>query len=292
MSHPILWHIVGAGAIGQYFAAELSKQVHVCLHAKQHTINQIELTDLNKHIQTIDLEQDDQNPIQYLIICTKAYDAVQAFETYRSRLTEHCQIVCLFNGLGPQFEIQTQHTAPVWLASTTVGARKISSNHVLHTGQGITIFGQTTQIPKPSNIINTLEKMHWCHSTNILHVLYLKLAINSLINPLTVIFNCNNGKLLNIKKATNIMMALALEIESICKKVNIELSSAFILQNTYQVIEKTAQNYSSMHQDVANKRRTEIQLINGYWQNLGQTHNINVEQNTLMMDKIMSFTVK
>ena len=299
MSHSNLCHIVGAGAIGQYFAHELSPIFPVCLHARQNTIQTIELQDTQNTQQRVSLFDDNMQSISLLIICTKAFAALDAFKQYQSRLHANSIVICLFNGLGPQFDIQNIHKN-TWLASTTVGVRKLNSNTIKHTGQGETTIGQilnnqtrdltftSNNEPTDPNLI--IQKLNWTHSNSILETLYLKLAVNSLINPLTVIYNCKNGALLNHPEAIDLMQQLAKEIQSLCQIKKINLTAHEIFETSCQIARKTAENFSSMQQDIQNKRRSEIDLINGYWLEIGKQNHLPTPLNFNLVKQIKTLS--
>jgi 2-dehydropantoate 2-reductase len=48
-----------------------------------------------------------------------------------------------------------------------------------------------------------------------------------------------------------------------------------VLTTTFDVIKNTAKNYSSMQQDVKNKKTTEIDSINGFLLDCAKKHGIN-----------------
>lgn len=106
-----------------------------------------------------------------------------------------------------------------------------------------------------------------------------KLVINAVINPLTVIFNCRNGVLLEHASTRALMKALVLEDSTILQSI---VSSSLASTGTTDAdlerfapqmlwsdtVYKTAlvvgQNISSMLQDVRAGSPTEIDYINGY----------------------------
>lgn len=98
-------------------------------------------------------------------------------------------------------------------------------------------------------------------STDILTRLWRKLALNCAINPLTVLYQCRNGEL----------QAHQCEVATLCAELGELLEccgqpdAALDLQHEVErVIQATAANYSSMYQDVAAGRRTEISYLLGY----------------------------
>jgi 2-dehydropantoate 2-reductase len=103
-----------------------------------------------------------------------------------------------------------------------------------------------------------------------------KLAVNAIINPLTVIFDCLNGELFHSVATRVLIRALIYELSTvICatilsrnKNVDPAVLARFSPEELEKVISevsaKTAGNISSMRQDVCAGRKTEIDYINGY----------------------------
>lgn len=103
-----------------------------------------------------------------------------------------------------------------------------------------------------------------------------KLAINAIINPLTVIFDCSNGELFQSVAIHVLIQALISEISIVIRatitsrneNVDPAALAKFSPENLKKVISdvgaKTAKNISSMRQDVQAGRETEIDYINGY----------------------------
>ncbi|MBB1438098.1 2-dehydropantoate 2-reductase, partial [Shewanella sp. SG41-4] len=58
----------------------------------------------------------------------------------------------------------------------------------------------------------------------------------------------------------------------------------------YRVIELTSANFSSMYQDVAHNRPTEINEINGYICQQAKIHHLNVPNNQYLVDKVLQLS--
>ena len=121
---------------------------------------------------------------------------------------------------------------------------------------------------------------------NILPFLWHKLAINAVINPLTALYNCNNGELAKVQYQQQINQILD-EVCQVAEATGYPLQYAQMLEKVQQVIQSTAANFSSMQQDIIHKRRTEIDAINGYIVTQAARYNIAVPFNTQLMQQVL-----
>jgi len=123
-------------------------------------------------------------------------------------------------------------------------------------------------------------------SRDIKSLIWSKLIINVGINALTAITRLPNGKLTQYEGTKRILRDAVTEAVRIVKRKRIKLTFDDPLAKVETVCESTANNYSSMLQDVLRKKRTEIDFINGVIVRLGQEMGINVPTNKLLLDLV------
>jgi 2-dehydropantoate 2-reductase len=92
----------------------------------------------------------------------------------------------------------------------------------------------------------------------------LKLAVNSAINPLTALHQCRNGELLQLPDIAAQVAQLCAELSRVAASAGQALAPATLAAAVFAVIRDTAANRSSMLQDLSQRRRSEIDFINGY----------------------------
>ena len=271
MSTP--WHILGAGSLGTLWATRLARAgVPVRLILR----NEARLADYRAGQGLTLVEQgveqtypvvgetpDSPEPIHRLLVACKAYDAQSAIAQLHPRLAPDAELILLQNGLGSQDAVAAQvPLARCIYASSTEGAFREGDWRVVFAGHGYTWLGDASH-PTPPLWLNDLQAAGIPHdwASDILTRLWRKLALNCAINPLTVLYQCRNGGL----------QAHACEVATLCAELAELLeccgqpAAAQDLHSEVQrVIQATAANYSSMHQDVANARRTEISYLLGY----------------------------
>ena len=271
MSTP--WHILGAGSLGTLWATRLARAgVPVRLILR----NEARLADYRAGQGLTLVEQgveqtypvvgetpDSPEPIHRLLVACKAYDAQSAIAQLHHRLAPDAELILLQNGLGSQDAVAAQvPLARCIYASSTEGAFRERDWRVVFAGHGYTWLGDASH-PTPPLWLDDLQAAGIPHdwASDILTRLWRKLALNCAINPLTVLYQCRNGGL----------QAHACEVATLCAELAELLeccgqpAAAQDLHSEVQrVIQATAANYSSMHQDVVNHRRTEISYLLGY----------------------------
>lgn len=92
--------------------------------------------------------------------------------------------------------------------------------------------------------------------------LWVKLAINAGINPVTALTRVRNGALAD-GPGRETVRASTLEAARVARAEDVRLTDHEALAALESVIESTAENRSSMLQDVEAGRRTEVDAING-----------------------------
>lgn len=270
---PAIWHVLGAGSLGSLWATRLARAglpVRLLLRNRERLQayarqGGLTLSEQGQR-QTFDIGAqllDDPEPIQRLLVACKAYDAEQAVASVAPRLASGAEILLLQNGLGSQQAVaKSVPQARCIFVSSTEGAFRDADFSVVFAGQGFNWLGDGEQHLAP----DWLEELkqagipgEW--TPGILDRLWRKLALNCAINPLTVLKGCRNGELLEHAEEVT---ALCDELVQVLQGCGQPQAAAGLHEEVSRVITATAANYSSMYQDVAQGRRTEISYLLGY----------------------------
>lgn len=122
-----------------------------------------------------------------------------------------------------------------------------------------------------------------------------KLAINAVINPLTVVLDAPNGSLLYNYAMTRTMRLLLAEISLVLRSlpelrglpnVNTRFSAARLETLVVSVANSTRENVSSMLADVRSGRQTEVKWINGYIVRRGEELGVQCVCNYMLMQMV------
>lgn len=78
---------------------------------------------------------------------------------------------------------------------------------------------------------------------------WIKLAVNAVINPLSVLHGCRNGEIAEREGADAVIRGMCEESARVLDRMGIDFSADDIRNEVLRVAAHTARNYSSMHQD-------------------------------------------
>ena len=271
MSTP--WHILGAGSLGTLWATRLARAgvpVRLILRneARLASYRAGQGLTLVEHgvehtYAVIGETPESPEPIHRLLVACKAYDAQSAIAQLQHRLAPDAELILLQNGLGSQDAVAAQVPSTRCIyASSTEGAFRDGDWRVVFAGHGYTWLGDAGH-PTPVLWLDDLQAAGIPHewATDILTRLWRKLALNCAINPLTVLYQCRNGGLQAHQCEVATLCAELAELLEYCGQ---PAAAEDLHAEVERVIQATAANYSSMYQDVANARRTEISYLLGY----------------------------
>ncbi len=270
--------IVGAGAMGSLFGFFLNaagKNVwlldnHPGLthHITTHGLALEGISGNHRVFLPITTSPADIEWADLIIIFVKAYDTAQAIADVRPLVKEDSVVLTLQNGIGNVETIVREVGEDKTCAGTTAhGATVLGPGHVRHAGKGETIIGAIRgEAPDRLERVRAFLKSAGIAvntTKDVTGLLWSKLLINVGINPLTAITGLRNGDLLYFSESREIMHRAVLEARDVAAKKGIQLVYDNPLQKVESVCEATAENISSMLQDLRSKKRTEIDYING-----------------------------
>lgn len=237
--------------------------------------------------------------IHNLIVSVKAFNTVNALQRIAHRLTRESAILFIQNGMGIIEEVNEKvfpepgKRPQYMLGVISHGIYQTNPFSFVHSGHGttaLTILPRRVEEVKPhfeSSALYLLRTMTRTPvlaavgfgPTDLMQLQIEKLAVNAIINPLTALMSCQNGELLHRPSISRIIRLLLAEISLVIKSlpelqgvpnVRMRFDIARLENQVLNIAYKTAANRSSMLQDFAQGRATEIEYITGYFVRRGE----------------------
>lgn len=299
-------HVLGGGSLGSLFAFHLSRAgVPTSLLLRPARMALLKGTTSSLRVTAKEPESDEScsvqcepsegegAPIDLLIVSVKAFDVKSALAGIHTRLRATTSVVLLCNGALAVADELEPHSGPLLVATSTHGAWSRGARDVHHAGKGETWIGPLGRAtPRPglqsallggralkvmgdARATATAQEFLANHGLGA-HIedaaaterrLWLKLAANAVLNPLTALWDCQNGEVLRRSEGREMTQAVCGEISDLASSLassELQMSTAELVQFVHDCAAANALNYSSMHQDVKYGRRTEVEYLNGW----------------------------
>lgn len=309
-------HIIGAGAIGKLLAAKMAlsggKPVLVTRRASQADKLRAEGLSLTENGQTAVcpvravawpeyaaggeavVSGGPVPPADAVFLAVKQQhldmDMLRAAER---RLKPDGIAVAWMNGIGHEAKLADVpgETRSV-LAVTTEAALSRGDAAVEHTGSGVTKLGllrggQADAETRLKDVGKGLRKAGFdvSLSNDIRTEVWNKLVINAVINPLTAIHGIPNGALADSPFLRQSMRILFQEARSVASREGVTIDDA-LWDRLLDVCRRTARNRSSMLQDLATGKKSEIDWINGSLIRTADRHGLPVPGHRAVFDAV------
>jgi 2-dehydropantoate 2-reductase len=276
--------IIGTGALASLFAARLQSLADVVMvgsWAAQIEVvqaNGLTLIEMNGRSHTIPLaitnQPDSAAPVDVVLVLVKSYQTETAVTRIQPLLSPNGLVITLQNGLGNAQILRARlHTEAVTVGVTSMGATMLAPGIVRHAGDG-TIYlappasAHTHFLP----LVALLQQAGFTAEVadDVDSLVWGKLVINTGINPLTAVLNVPNGYLAEQADVRAVMVAAAQETAAVAAAQGIYLPYPDEAERVLAVAQATAQNRSSMLQDLDWGSRTEIDAICGVVVKIGE----------------------
>ena len=203
-----------------------------------------------------------------VLLCVKAYDVATVAASLATLDLREAAIASLQNGWG-HMEILAAALPrlPLLAGATSLGAYldERGSLHSAEDGKTLVAPWRPGDLARAERAAEALRgaglKAESCSDARA--VLWRKLVLNSAVNPLTALAHCTNGTLAREPALFAIAEEAAREAARVGWKLEV-LEKAFDpLAALRSVLRETAENRSSMLEDLGRGRRTEVEEITG-----------------------------
>lgn len=208
-------------------------------------------------------------PSDLVLVCVKSYDTESAASLLQSLIHQNTLVLTLQNGLGhvevlKKFLLERQ----IAIGVTFHGVTLVETGHIRHAGEGPTYIGSFLPDEKMRGQLVKLAEILTAAGLvtevveNIEEIVWNKLFINVGINALSALTRLKNGDLVKFPEIQNLMAMAITEALAVARGKGLRANPKAVEEARAACL-ATAENCSSMLQDVLGKKRTEIEAING-----------------------------
>jgi 2-dehydropantoate 2-reductase len=288
--------ILGAGAIGSCYGAILSRKNNVTLigtGAHVDAINSHGLI-LNGDIEdTFQVKADTRLPElpanSLIILTTKAQDAVKTAITLKALLRSDTTFLVLQNGLQIKELIQGSigDRAEVVRGLTLMAAEFLEPGKITF-WEGSTIIERTKTGEKIQALFRE-SGLETRLTADIRKEEWRKLVVNCVINPLTAILSVRDNEIY-VPHLKELRRRIVEECSLVAEAEGVSFGHGLAAETDRKI--KGYSNYSSMYQDLAKGRKTEIGFLNERIVELGSKHGIKTPINAALVDLIRFLEAK
>ena len=287
--------VLGAGALGSLLAGLLSRQNEVYMVGRKehvHEVNEsgLRIEGLNEGAYApVAGERLDESPFypNWILLTVKAYQTEDAAKDILETFPK-VPVLSFQNGIENEEALIGMGLDAVG-GVTSHGITFLGPGNIRHAGEGRTVIGEmddriSMRVRAMAYVLSEAGILTEV-SDNIKGEIWLKGAVNSVINPLTALLGVKNGFLLENEDLKDLGDRIAGECETVARLESISLPRSPI-DAWKEVAEMTAENVSSALQDIRNGKRTEIKEINGVFVRKAEEHGVDAPYNRAILNLV------
>lgn len=283
--------IFGAGAMGSLIGGLLARRHEVTLVGRGPHVEAIRREGLRirgrteLHVRPHAVEDvSEADPPDVVIVTVKSYDTAEAARALR-RFRTRGAFLSLQNGLG-NLDLLAEGSVRVLGGVTYHGVTFVGPGEVLHAGTGDTVLGpfRGATLEEAGVIAAAFREVGLATQVtgDVRTVVWTKAVVNACFNPLTGLLRVRSGVIGRSPPLMECAETIVAEAVAVAAAEGVSLDASALLERVADVSAATAENRSSMLQDLEKGRRTEIDAINGAITRLGVRHGIACPVNRLL----------
>ncbi len=274
--------VMGAGAVGGYFGGMLARAgMRVTFIGRAAFVDAVKRNGL--FIDSINFQEtvrveasSDPSAAQgadLVLLCVKTLDTESAAKALEPHVAAGCIVLSLQNGVENVEQIRATTKLAALPAVVYVGASTPEPGRVKHGARGDLVIGVPKSDREVGNdlqdsvarIAATFEKAGVpCKiSENIDADLWSKLLLNCAGNAIAAIGQVGYGAIVREPMSRELVITTAREVVNVASAAGIELQGEQLIAGGVKFLEGMKDVTSSTAQDVARKKKTEIDALNG-----------------------------
>lgn len=273
--------IMGAGAVGSYYGGMLARAGHdVVLIGRPQHVDAIRRQGLLMDTQTFReyvtvAASSDASAVrgaEIVLCCVKSPDTLAAARVMAPHLAADARLLSLQNGVDNAERLQAELPQRVAPAAVYVATEMAGPGHVRHHGRGELVLGPATLTDTQIDRF-VAAGIPIVVSDNVAGALWAKLVLNCAWNALSAITQTPYGTLWQNPDVQATMRDAVAECLAVAAAEGVALPDdawAAIVR----IAETMPGQFSSTAQDIARRKRSEIDHLNGYVVRKGEAHGI------------------
>ena len=281
---------MGAGAVGCYYGAMLARAgMEVTLIGRAQHVEAVRRSGLRLQTSQWDefiklessTEPDAVRGAQLVLFSVKSTDTEAAGEAMKPHLARDAAIVTLQNGVDNAERLAATLGREVIPAVVYVAVEMAGPGHVRHHGRGELVIGQSAAseaIVAAFAAAGVAVEI----SDNVMGALWAKLIVNSAYNALSAITQLPYGRLVQNAGVPEVMRDVVNECLALARA-----SGVTVPGDMHETVRRIAQTmpaqFSSTAQDLARRKKTEIEHLNGYVVRKGETLGVRTPVNRTLL---------
>jgi 2-dehydropantoate 2-reductase len=299
--------IVGAGALGRLFGAllaqggedvwfvDLDQEVAAAINDKGVgvTSHDVEPAEINYSPARATTSGGDIKGCDLVVMAVKSYHLYEAVLGVSHLITDNSPVVCLLNGLG-HIEVMERVVARsnIITGFTNMAATALGPGLVVNDGIGKTKIGEhdgslSPRLLQISDMLNKCsietEPVH-----DIMSRLWCKVIVHAAINSVSAVVRERNGHLIECMESVSLLKRLIDEGEEIAEACGVVLGATDLYEMLMASCRRTFNHLSPMLQDIINRRKTEVDALNGILYRYGRRNGVDACTHLTMFELIKS----
>jgi len=281
---------MGAGAVGCYYGAMLGRAgLEVTLIARPQHVEAVRSAGLRLQTSSSDefiklkasTEAEAVRGAQLVLFSVKSTDTEAAGKAMAPHLARDAAIVTLQNGVDNAERLAATLGREVIPAVVYVAVEMAGAGHVRHHGRGELVIGRARASQAiVAAFAGAGVKVEI--SDNVMGALWAKLIVNSAYNALSAITQLPYGRLVQNAGVPAIMDDVVDECLAVAKAAGVHVPG-----DMHDAVRRIAQTmpgqYSSTAQDLARKKKTEIEHLNGFVVRKGEALGVRTPVNGVLL---------
>lgn len=268
--------VVGAGAVGAYFGARLAcAGAPLTMVGRKPFVEAVERDGLSIEAQNeslhlrvrVSTDLSVCREAQWVLLCVKTVDTVSTARALGPHLSSDALVLTMQNGVESLEQIRASIRCHAVAAAVYVAVAMPEPGRVQHFGRGDLVVGSDVASRQVAALC-TRAAIPCLISENIQGELWSKLLMNCALNALSALGRAPYARVISCPAACSLIEQVVGELLQVAHVAGIHIpaltNTAEAMAAVSRLVAQMPAQLSSMAQDLARGRRTEIDALNGY----------------------------